>query len=132
MSTVPIASAGAEAVITESLTNVYPVAAVLPNITWLTSPSLPSEKPLPVIVTTVPPRVVPDAGETLMTVGSGVGAVVAVVATVVAIVVGTVVAVVATVVAIVVGTVVAVVATVVAVVVGAVVAVVVTVVAVVV
>jgi hypothetical protein len=64
MSTVPTASVGEVAEIDESLLNVYEVAAVVPNITVVRS-----VKPLPVIVTTVPPRVVPDAGETLPTTG---------------------------------------------------------------
>jgi hypothetical protein len=56
--------AGAIAVTELSLTNVYDVAAVLPNITLVTP-----VKPLPEIVTEVPPAVVPDVGEMPVTVG---------------------------------------------------------------
>jgi hypothetical protein len=64
MSTVPAEPAGAIAVTELSLTNVYDVAAVLPNITLVTP-----VKPLPEIVTEVPPAVVPDVGEIPVTVG---------------------------------------------------------------
>ena len=66
MSTVPIASFGEVAEIDESLLNVYDAAAVVPNITVVRS-----VKPLPVIVTTVPPRVVPDDVEMAVTTGFG-------------------------------------------------------------
>jgi hypothetical protein len=51
-------------VISESLINVYEVAAVEPNFTVVRS-----VKPLPMIVTEVPPAAVPDDGEILVTVG---------------------------------------------------------------
>ena len=63
-STVPAASVGLVAVIELSLTNVYDVAAVLPNITPVTP-----VKPLPEIVIEVPPLLVPDVGEMPVTVG---------------------------------------------------------------
>lgn len=68
MSTIPTASFGEVAEIDESLLNVYEDAAVVPNITVVRSVN-----PLPVIATTVPPRVVPDAGDIPVTTTDGVG-----------------------------------------------------------
>jgi hypothetical protein len=65
-STVPAEPAGAVAVIDVSLTNVYDDAAVLPNITPVTP-----VKPLPEMVTDVPPAAVPVVGEMPVTVGTG-------------------------------------------------------------
>jgi len=63
-STVPL-PAGLTAVICLSLFTVK-LTAVVPNSTWLTP-----VKPLPVIVTVVPPVVGPDVGEMLAIVGIG-------------------------------------------------------------
>jgi hypothetical protein len=63
-STVPTEPAGAIAVTELSLTNVYDVACVSPKATASTP-----VKPLPEIVTEVPPAVVPDVGEMPVTVG---------------------------------------------------------------
>ena len=60
------ACAGAVAVIDVLLTTVTPVAAVPPRLTVA-----PARKPVPVMVTGVPPAVVPEAGETPLTVGAG-------------------------------------------------------------
>ena len=59
-----VALAGAMAVIELSLTNVYDDAAVLSNVTPVTP-----VKPLPDIVTVVPPAVVPVVGEMPVTTG---------------------------------------------------------------
>jgi hypothetical protein len=48
------------------LTTVIPVADVPPTLTVA-----PDRKPVPVIATAVPPAVVPEAGEILLTVGAG-------------------------------------------------------------
>jgi hypothetical protein len=48
------------------LTTLTLVAAVPPSVTVA-----PDKKPVPVIVTAVPPAVVPDAGEVALTVGAG-------------------------------------------------------------
>ena len=48
------------------LTTVTPVAAVPPKLTVA-----PDKKPVPVIVTAVPPAVVPETGEIALTVGAG-------------------------------------------------------------
>ena len=63
--TAPAACAGVVAVIEVLLTNVTPVAAVPPNVTVA-----PDTKFVPVMVTGVPPRVVPDVGETDVTPGA--------------------------------------------------------------
>ena len=63
MSTVPV-PAGAVAVIEVALFTVKPVAAAPPNVT-----AVALEKPVPEIVTTVPPPDGPLVGETDMTVG---------------------------------------------------------------
>jgi len=61
-STVPAASAGATAVIELAELTVTLVAAVDPNFTVL-----PAANPVPVMVTDVPPAVVPPAGLTELT-----------------------------------------------------------------
>ena len=66
--TAPAACAAAVAVIEVLLTTVTPVADVPPNFTVA-----PVRKPVPVMVTAVPPAVVPDAGEIEATVGAGLG-----------------------------------------------------------
>ena len=64
--TVPAACAGVVAVIVVLLATVTLVAAVVPTATVA-----PARNPVPVMVTGVPPAVVPEAGETLLTVGAG-------------------------------------------------------------
>ena len=64
--TAPAACAGVVAVIEVLFTTVIPVAAVPPRLTVA-----PVRKPVPVIVTAVPPLVLPEDGETLVTVGAG-------------------------------------------------------------
>ena len=64
--TAPAACAGVVAVIVVAFTTVTPVAAVPPTLTVA-----PAAKPVPVIVTAVPPAVGPDGGATLSTVGAG-------------------------------------------------------------
>ena len=64
--TAPAACAGVVAVIDVLLTTVTPVAAVPPRLTVA-----PVRKPVPVIVTGVPPAVVPMLGEIDVTVGAG-------------------------------------------------------------
>jgi len=54
------------AVIEVLLTTVTPVAAVPPRLTVA-----PAKKPVPVMLTVVPPAVVPEAGEIELTVGAG-------------------------------------------------------------
>src|SRR6476660_6445319 len=74
MSTAPAACAGAVAVICVALFTVNVVAAVAPKLTAVAPVRL-----VPVMVTLVPPAVVPEVGETLVTVGAA-GRVVVVVA----------------------------------------------------
>lgn len=62
--TAPAAPAGVVAVMVVAFATVTPVAAVLPNLTVA-----PAAKFVPVIVTAVPPSVVPLPGEILLTVG---------------------------------------------------------------
>ncbi len=62
----PAACAGAVAVIEMLLTTVTPVAAVPPIFTVA-----PVRKPVPVIVTGVPPFALPDVGLIELTVGAG-------------------------------------------------------------
>jgi len=64
--TVPAACAAVVAVIEVELTTVTLVAAVPPKLTVA-----PDEKPVPVIVTDVPPLVLPEVGEIEVTVGAG-------------------------------------------------------------
>jgi hypothetical protein len=64
-STVPAASAGVTAVIVVALTTVKLAADTLPNLT-----ALAPVKPVPVIVTLVPPAVGPLVGDTAVTVGA--------------------------------------------------------------
>jgi hypothetical protein len=64
ISTVPV-PAGLVAVIEVALFTVYEAAAVLPNFTPLAP-----VKPVPVIVTEVPPAIGPAAGEMLVMTGS--------------------------------------------------------------
>jgi hypothetical protein len=64
--TVPAPSAGVTALICVVLLTVTDVAATLPNTTVASA-----WKPVPVIVTVVPPLVSPEVGETLLTVGGG-------------------------------------------------------------
>ena len=64
--TAPAARAAVVAVIDVLLTTVTPVAAVPPRLTVA-----PARNPVPVIVTAVPPAVVPLLGLTLVTVGAG-------------------------------------------------------------
>ena len=66
--TAPAACEGVVAVIVVALTTVTAVAAVPPMVTVG-----PAMKPVPVIVTAVPPLVVPEIGATLVTVGAGNG-----------------------------------------------------------
>ena len=54
------------AVIDVLFTTVTPVAAVPPKLTVA-----PARKPVPVIVTAVPPLAVPELGEIVLTVGAG-------------------------------------------------------------
>jgi hypothetical protein len=63
--TAPAACAGVVAVICVPLTTTTFVAALLPNATVA-----PAAKFVPVIVTAVPPAVVPLLGDTLLTVGT--------------------------------------------------------------
>jgi hypothetical protein len=63
--TVPAACAGVVAVIEVELTTVTLVAAVPPKLTVA-----PDEKPVPVILTDVPPLVLPEVGEIAVTVGA--------------------------------------------------------------
>ena len=65
--TAPAACAGVVAVIVVLLATVTLVAADVPNATLA-----PARKPVPVMVTGVPPAVIPEVGETLLTVGAGV------------------------------------------------------------
>jgi len=55
-------------VIEVPLTTFTPVAAVPPMVTVA-----PAKKPVPLMVTAVPPTVVPEVGETPVTVGAGLG-----------------------------------------------------------
>ena len=64
--TIPAACAEVVAVIEVELTTVTLVAAVPPKLTVA-----PDEKPVPVIVTDVPPLVLPEVGEMAVTVGAG-------------------------------------------------------------
>src|SRR5438132_5815243 len=68
--TAPAACAGVVAVIVVLLTTLTPVAALPPTLTIA-----PAAKLLPVMVTSVPPFVDPDAGATPVTVGAGTDAV---------------------------------------------------------
>ena len=63
---VPAECAGVVAVMELLLTTVTPVAEVPPNLT-----DAPERNPVPVMVTDVPPAVVPDAGDILLMVGAG-------------------------------------------------------------
>jgi hypothetical protein len=65
-STTPDGCAAVVAVIDVPLTTVTPVAAVPPSFTID-----PARKPVPVMVTGVPPLVGPEAGEIAVTVGAG-------------------------------------------------------------
>ena len=65
--TAPAACAGVVAVIDVLLTTVTPVAAVPPRLDRRSS----CRKPVPLIVTAVPPAVVPVLGEIEFTVGAG-------------------------------------------------------------
>ena len=65
-STVPAARAEVVAVIEVGLSTVTLVAAAPPKLTVA-----PDEKPVPVIVTDVPPLVLPEVGEIAVTVGAG-------------------------------------------------------------
>ena len=62
----PDECAGVVAVIEVLLTTVTPVADVPPIFT-----DAPERKPVPVIVTAVPPEVAPDVGEIAVTLGAG-------------------------------------------------------------
>jgi hypothetical protein len=62
---VAAASAGAVAVMEVSELTVKLVAPEVPKLTVLAP-----VKPVPVVVTTVPPAVLPELGETLVTVGA--------------------------------------------------------------
>jgi hypothetical protein len=64
---VPVAPAGVVAVIEVALTTVTPVAAAPPIVT-----DVAPVKPVPVIVTEVPPKEDPVAGDTAVSVGTGV------------------------------------------------------------
>jgi hypothetical protein len=64
--TTPAEWAGAVAVIDVPLTTVTPVAAVPPKLTVA-----PARKPVPVMVTAVPPLAVPVLGAIEVTVGAG-------------------------------------------------------------
>ena len=66
--TAPAACAAVVAVIDVLLTTVTPVAAVPPRFTVA-----PVRKPVPAIVTAVPPLVVPEFGVIEVTVGAGFG-----------------------------------------------------------
>ena len=71
-STVPAEPAGLVAVIEVSLVTVNEDAAVDPNLTAVTALVEPAPvKPVPVIITEVPPVIGPAVGETLVTVGTG-------------------------------------------------------------
>ena len=63
---VPAECAGVVAVMELLLTTVTPVAEVPPNLT-----DAPERNPVPVMVTDVPPAVVPEAGDILLIVGAG-------------------------------------------------------------
>ena len=65
-STAPAACAAVVAVIVVLLLTLTPVADVPPNFTVA-----PARKPVPVMVTDVPPAVVPETGEIELTVGAG-------------------------------------------------------------
>ena len=65
--TAPAVCAGVVAVMEVELTTVTLVAAVPPNVTVA-----PLKNPVPVIVTDVPPLVLPEVGEIAVTVGAGV------------------------------------------------------------
>ena len=64
--TAPAACAGVVAVIDVALTTTTPVAGVPPRLTVA-----PATKPVPVIVTGVPPAVGPLVGAIVLTVGAG-------------------------------------------------------------
>ena len=64
--TAPAECAAVVAVMEVELTTVTPVADVPPRLTVA-----PAEKPVPVIVTDVPPLVLPEVGEIELTVGAG-------------------------------------------------------------
>ena len=64
--TAPAACAAVVAVIVVLLTTVTPVADVPPSLTVA-----PARKPVPVMLTAVPPAVVPDVGVIELTVGAG-------------------------------------------------------------
>ena len=64
--TAPVACAGVVAVIEVLFTTVTPVAAVPPSFTVA-----PARKPVPVIVTAVPPLLFPKLGVIDVTVGAG-------------------------------------------------------------
>ena len=66
--TAPAACAAVVAVIEVLLATVTPVAAVPPRLTVA-----PVRNPVPVIVTGVPPAVVPEVGAIALTVGAGLG-----------------------------------------------------------
>ena len=66
--TAPAACAAVVAVIDVPFTTTTPVAAVPPNLTVA-----PVRKPVPVMVTGVPPAVVPEVGVIAVTVGAGFG-----------------------------------------------------------
>ena len=66
--TAPAACAAVVAVIDVLFTTVTPVAAVPPRLTVA-----PAKNPVPVMVTGVPPAVVPEVGEIAVTVGAGFG-----------------------------------------------------------
>ena len=67
---VPAAPAGVVAVIDVELTTVMPIDATPPMVTAVATVSF-----VPMMVTLVPPRVVPVAGAILVTVGAGGGGV---------------------------------------------------------
>ena len=69
-STTPAACAGVVAVIEVELTTITLVAEVPLNVTVA-----PDKKPVPVIVTESPPKVVPVEGDIPVTVGAGLGGV---------------------------------------------------------
>ena len=64
--TAPAACAGVVAVIEVLFTTVTPVADVPPSLTVA-----PARNPVPVMVTAVPPAVVPEFGVIALTVGAG-------------------------------------------------------------
>jgi hypothetical protein len=66
-STLPGIPEGGTAIISVSLIHVYDAASVLPNFTAVKSP----EKPVPVIVTVVPPATGPATGEIPVMRGAG-------------------------------------------------------------